>query len=294
MKVFVTGGTGLIGSRLIPRLIASGHTVTCLARSDKSASAAKALGAVPVMGDRLDLKVLAQAAGEADAVVHLAFDHDRFDDYDKVCEEDRTIITAMCDALGSTNKPFVLASGTLGTDGDTEECEVNRAGKMTRWKSDDLAYSYLDKGVKAMVVRICPVAHTEDRQHPFIAIQIAVAKKLGKVAYVKEGQNVWPAAYVDDVAEVFALTLEKGEAGKNYHAVVEEGVSTRDIAQTIAERLSLPTESITAEEALSRFGFIGALLNMDNKTSSALTQERLGWTPKGRGLIDEINGWKEL
>jgi len=294
MKVFVTGGTGLIGSRLIPRLVSSGHTVTCLTRSDASASAARAIGATPIMGDRLDLDVLSRAAADADGVVHLAFDHDRFSEFAQVCAEDRAIVTTLCDALGTTNKSFIAASGTLKTDGETEECPKLHIEAFPRWKSDELALSYAGKGVKAMIVRLPPVVHASDRQHPFLSAQIATAKKTGKAAYVGDGQQVWPAAHVDDAAAIFALALEKGEAGKVYHAVAEQGVPLKTIAETIADRLDIPTESLTNDEAMTRFGFIGGLLSMDNKTSSSLTQKWLGWSPTGMSLIEEIQGWKEF
>ena len=294
MKVFVTGGTGLIGSRLIPHLVASGHTVTCLTRCDASAAAAKSLGATPVMGDRLDLDIISRAAAEADGAIHLAFDHDRLSEFAQVCAEDRAIISAICEALGTTNKPFVNASGTLKTDGETETCDKLHIEAFPRWKSEELGLSYADKGVRSTAVRLAPVVHASDRQHPFIGTQIEVAKKMGKVAIVGDGQQVWPAARVDDAAVVFALALEKGEAGKVYHAVAEEGITLKSIGETIAKRFALPTETITHDEAMERFGFIGALLSMDNKTSSALTQKWLGWTPKGIDLLGEIEGWKEL
>ncbi|KAI9636486.1 NAD-dependent epimerase/dehydratase [Dioszegia hungarica] len=293
MKVFVTGGTGLIGSSLIPRLVASGHSVTCLARSDASATKAKSLGATPILGSHLDLAVLAHAAGEADGVIHLAFDHDGIADYVRVCDEDRAAIAAMCDALGSTGKPFVCANGTLMTAGETEQCGKIPIEAFPRWKSEDLTRSYADKGVRATTVRLPPVVHGPDREHPFISAQIAAAKEHKEAGYIGDGKQVWPSAHVDDAAAVFHLALEKGEKGEVYHAVGEEGVAVKAIAEAVGAKLGVEVKSLSKEEAMGRYGFVGPLMDMSNKTSSALTQQWLGWKPEGYGLLKEMEaGYK--
>lgn len=288
MKIFITGGTGHIGSATIPHLLASGHTVSVLTRSPKSAEAAKALGCEPIMGTHLDLSTLSSAAANADAVIHLAFNHDDFSDFPKVCAEDRAAISAMCDTL--TGKPFVCASGTLMTAGETEECGKIPIEAMPRWKSEDLVKEYSAKGVKGMIVRFPPVVHGPDRQHPFIAAQIEGAKKAGSAGYIGEGKQVWPSCHVDDTGKLVALALEKGMAGV-YHAVAEEGIEIKDIAEFIAGKLGVEAKSISKEEAAERYAFVGALMDMDNRSTSDITKENLGWKPVGCGLLEEMQGY---
>jgi nucleoside-diphosphate-sugar epimerase len=291
MKVFVTGGTGLIGSSLIPRLLSAGHTVTALTRSDTSATKAKSLGATPIMGSHLDLDVLSKAAADADGVVHLAFDHDNMSEYVRICAEDRAAIKAMCDALGTTGKPFVCAGGALGTDGATEECPKIPNPNFPRYLSEDLVNEYAKKGVRGTTVRIAPVAHGPGYQHPFVAVQIQVAKEHGEAWYVGKGDQLWSSIHVKDCAEIFALALEKGEAGKVYHAAAEEGIKVKDISEFVAGKLGVEAKSMSQEEVMGRYGFIGAIMGMSGYTTSDLTQKWLGWKPEGYGLFKALEGY---
>lgn len=200
-------------------------------------------------------------------------------------------IAAMCEALGKSGKPFVCANGTLMTDGETEESPKLPIDFFPRWKSEHLTSEYASKGVRATTIRLPPIVHGPGHYHPFITTQIDVAKGSGEAGYIGEGDQVWPSVHVDDAADLFVLALEKGEKGKIYHAVAEEGIKVKTLAEAIAGKLGRKTKSLTKEEVAERYGFIGALMDMSNKTTSDLTRKWLGWEPKQYGLLEELENY---
>jgi nucleoside-diphosphate-sugar epimerase len=297
MKVFVTGGSGLLGSELVPQLVAGGHQVIALSRTPESDAKLIAWGATPVRGTLLSLEVLAQQASEADGVIHAGFNHDGFGStdpnwYANTCREDREAIAAMGDRLVGTNKPFIYASGTLSTTAPDEETPKPVVPHLPRALSDHATLAYAAKGVRAIVVRIPTVMHGPGHRHPFITAQIDAAKKAGYAGYIDDGSQLWPAAHVADVARVFVLGLEKGPAGVNLHPVQEEGIPIKSIAEFIGKKLGVPTQSVPAEKAAEYFGFVGMILGLSNYTTSKKTREWLGWEPKEYGLLQELEAYE--
>jgi nucleoside-diphosphate-sugar epimerase len=299
MHVFVTGGSGLVGTALIPQLVAAGHSVTALARSDKSAAVVSKLGATPVTGTHTDIAALTAAASKADAAIHLAFNHEIAfaGGMEQACDEDRAAITAICDALiagGSSNKVFINTSGTLGSLGSDELSAKVVSALSHRARSEHLTTEYAAKGIKTYNLRLCPVVHGPGHEHPFISAQIAVAKKNKEAAYVGEGKNVWPSVHVKDAAALYVLALDPKNTipnGANLHAVHEEGIPTREIAEFVGKKLNVPVKSVTPEEAGQGYGFIGILMTLDNRTSHKLTTQWTGWNPKEYGLFQELEGY---
>jgi nucleoside-diphosphate-sugar epimerase len=298
MKVFVTGASGLVGSELVRQLVPQGHTVFGLARSDASAEKLKSLGVTPVRGQHTDLEVIAKAASEADATIHCAFNHEAFatGEYMLAIEQDKAAITAMCDALVGSGKTFINTGGIFGSDGPDEfSNKPNTAGFGSRGQNEKLTTSYLDKGVRALNVRLPPITHGPAKEHPFASGQIAIAKARGFAGYVEEGKNVWSSCDVVPAAEVYVLAIDKSKVipkGAALHAVYEEGVATRDIAEFIGNKLGVPVKSISADEAGEHFGFLAMMLKSSGGATSALTQEWLGWNPKGVKLLERLEDYK--
>lgn len=293
MHIFVTGATGFIGQAVLRELIQAGHTVTGLARSDENVETLKILGAQAHRGSIEDLDALKSAAAASDGVIHLAFNHD-FSDFAGSCAKDRAAIEAMGSALEGTNKPFIATSGTLGLHqsrlGDEDETfDVANPLAALRGASETTALSFAEKGVKASVIRLAPTNHGEG-DHGFIPQLFKIAEEKGKSAYIGEGSNVWPAVARLDTAKLFQLAIEKAAAGSRAHAVAEEGVTTKSIAEAIGKAAGVPAVSIAAEEAQGWFGFLGFALQLDNPCSSEKTRSRLGWEPTQRGLIGDIEG----
>ena len=293
MHVFVTGGSGFVGSHVIPTLIASGHSVKALARSDASINAVKSMGAIPVQGGQNDLNVLSKAASEADAVIHLSFDHAAAFGGNAVqaCEDDRKVISTICDALlaSGKNKTFLGTSGFSGCDGPDENSRAMPNPRMPRYLSEELVKSYAQKGLRCLTVRLSTVTHGPDRMHPFIASQISIAKKNGVAAYVGEGISCWPAVHVRDAAKLYVLALDKGPSGVNLHAVGEAGHPTKSITEFIAKKLNVGTKSLPPPEAMKEYGMIGHHMSSGQRTSSTSTREWTGWQPKEIGLFEEMD-----
>ena len=292
MRVFVTGATGFIGSTLVKELIGAGYQVLGLSRSDAGAKALAAAGAEVHRGDLEDLESLRSGAAKSDGVIHLAFNHD-FSKYVENCEADRRAIEALGSALVGSERPLIVTSGTLrnasvapGRLGTEEDAGVP-SSVMPRGATEEAAASLAARGVRILVVRL-PQVHDRFKQG-LITPMIAIARAKGVSAFIGDGLNRWPAAHLVDTAHLYRLVLEKGAAGARYHAVAEEGVSAKDIAEAIGRRLKLPVVSKRPEEAVEHFGWFGPFMSLDSPCSSALTRERLGWQPRGPGLISDLD-----
>ncbi len=289
MRVFLTGATGFIGSRIIPELIAAGHQITGLARSDISAKILEALGAEVYRGTLDNPESLRNGAARADAVIHTAFDHD-FTNFVANCEKDRLVIRILGDALKGSDRPLLITSGVgMGDAGEGQPAteQVFKPENINPRVASELEGArLLEEGVDVRVVRL-PQVH-DTRRQGLISSWVEIARQKGAVAYVDEGANRWSAAHVSDVAKLYVLVLNKGEKGKRYHAVAEEGVPARAIALAVSERLSLPLVSLTSEDAAAYFGWFALFSEMDLIASSAWTQSQLGWKPVGPGLIDDL------
>ncbi|MDR6626600.1 SDR family oxidoreductase [Caulobacter segnis] len=285
MRVFVTGATGFVGSAVVQELLARGHAVVGLARSDGGAATLEALGAEVARGVLEDGDVLAKAAASADGVIHTAFDHD-FSRFAESCQLDRRAIEALGEGLAGSDKPLLvtsgtarLASGRLATENDLPAEGVGGYPRV----SETAAASLLAKGVRASTVRLAPSTHGAG-DHGFVPMLIDIARRTGVSAYIGDGENRWSGVHRLDAAKVYRLALERGAGGERYHAVAEQGVPFREIATAIGRGLGLPVESRPAEH----FGWFAMFAGMDAATSSAWTRDTLDWTPTGPGLIEDI------
>ncbi|WP_395396903.1 SDR family oxidoreductase [Novosphingobium sp. BL-8A] len=289
MRVFLTGATGFIGSRILPELLAAGHEVVGLTRSDTGAAALLAAGAEVHRGSLEDPERLAAGAANADAVIHTAFDHD-FSNFLANCEKDRRVIAALGAVLKGSNRPLVITSGTgMGTPpegGLAREDVLNLEHPNPRTISERAGQDLLDTGVNVSVLRL-PQVHDTVRQG-LISPYIGIARQKGVVAYVGEGANRWPAAHVLDTAKLYVSAMERGDPGARYHAVAEEGISARAIAETVAAGLSLPLISLKREEAAAHFGWFAMFASLDMPASSVRTRELLGWQPIGPDLLNDL------
>lgn len=289
MRIFVTGATGFIGSRIVPQLLAAGHDVVGMTRSDAGAASLRALGADVHFATLEDLPSIQAGIERADAVIHTAFDHD-FSNFVANCEKDRRVVEALGTVLRGSRRPLLVTSGIgmgqAATGGPATEDVFNPEHPNPRRLSEMAAQGLLDAGVNVAVVRL-PQVHDRARQG-LITPFIALSKRKGRVAHVGEGRNRWPAAPVDDVARLYRLAVEKAEPGARYHAVAEEGVQVRDIARVVGAGLGLPVVSVSGEEAQAHFGWLGMFAGLDMPASSALTRQRLGWTPEGPSLLSDL------
>ena len=291
MRVFVTGAAGFIGQATVKELIKHGHHVIGLARSDASTQALTKAGAEPHKGDLKDLESLKSGAKASDGVIHLAFVHD-FTDFEGACATDRAAIEAMGDALAGTEKPLIIASGTLSLPKGTlmtEDAEPVRDMPMAdRAKSADLVYALpKEKQVRGIVMRLPPTVHGAGDKG-FIPLMINNFRQQGTVTYVGDGSSRWPTVHRDDAAVLFRLALEKGTAGATYHAVAEQGVAMKDITTVIGKNLQLPVQSQPVEEAMASGFFLTHVSAMDNPTSSEKTQKELDWHPTEVGLLADM------
>jgi nucleoside-diphosphate-sugar epimerase len=295
MRVFITGASGFIGAPLTAELIGAGHQVIGLARSDSSANALAAAGAEVHRGSVEDLESLRSGAAKADAVIHLAFIHD-FSKFQENCEIDRRAIEAMGDELAGSDRPLLVTSGTGVLAPGRTSTEVDApvpSSQFPRGASEEASDAVAARGVRVSIVRL-PQVHNPLKQG-LITLLIALAKEKGVSAYVGDGANRWPAVHVLNAAHLYRLALEKNaEPGTRYHAVGEEGVQLREIAEAVGRRIDVPVKSITPEEAVEYFGWLAHLAAADIPASSALTRERLGWNPTGPGLISDLDRVREV
>ena len=287
MRVFLTGATGFIGSALIPELLSHGHQVLGLARSADGAQALRALGAEVLRGDLEDLAALRRGAEQADGVVHCGFIHD-FTKFVENCAIDRRAIETFGEVLAGSARPLVVTAGIPALPGrvTTETDAVPTDHPMPR-VSEQAALALAERGVHASVVRL-PQVHDRDKAG-LVTYLIAVAKEKRVSAWVGDGQNRWSGVHRLDTSPLYRLALEKGAVGARYHAVAEEGVPLKDIAEAIGRGMGVPAKSMSPQEATAHFGAIGFFATMSNPASNALTRQQLGWAPITRpGLIEDV------
>ncbi len=302
MRVFVTGASGWIGSAVVPELLGAGHQVTGLARSDASAEALTAAGAQVQRGTLDDLDVLRDAAAASDGVIHLAFKHDIAftGDFQGAADADRRAVEVFGEVLAGSDRPLVIASGTLGVapgrvaterdghDADPALAAAHGSGPATRMATAEFVLSLASRGVRSSVMRLPPTNHG-DGDNGFMATLVAIARDQGTSAYIGDGSNRWPAVHRLDSAHLFRLAVEKAPAGSTLHAVADEGVPIHDVAEVIGRHLDVPVVSIPAEQAAGHFTWLGGFIGLDAPASSALTRELMGWQPTEPGLLEDLD-----
>jgi nucleoside-diphosphate-sugar epimerase len=286
MYVFVTGASGFVGSAVVNELVGAGHKVLGLARSDGSADALAKAGVAVHRGDLEDLDSLRAGAANADAVIHLAFNHD-FSDYLGAGQIDRRAIETMGEALAGSGRPLVVASGLAGSCRGRAATEEDAADPNVPRVSEIAAFKFTPENVRAVVVRLPPTVHGEG-DHGLVPRLIDIAREKGVSAYPGDGCNRWPAVHRRDAARLFRLALESAPPGARLHAVADDGIPVRDIADAIGRGLGLPVAGMPKDEAFDHFGWLGAFFAVDAVASSVLTQKQFGWQPTNIGLLDDL------
>jgi nucleoside-diphosphate-sugar epimerase len=290
MRVFVTGATGFIGSRIVPELISAGHQVLGLARTEAGAQFLASAGAHVQRGDLEDIESLRSGAAGSDAVLHVAFQHD-WTRFAECCELDKRAIEAIGEVLQGSSRPFIVSSGVgVAQGGAVTEDDPPLSSPSLPRVSEVTAVALLERGVHASVMRL-PQVHDTVKQG-LVTPLIAIARAKGVSAYIGDGHNRWPAAHVTDVARLYRLALDKFTAGARYHAVAEEGVPLKSIATVIGHGLNVPVISISPEQAQEHFGFLGFFAGRDAHVSSAQTQAKLGWNPAGPDLLTDLRNMR--
>jgi nucleoside-diphosphate-sugar epimerase len=290
MRIFVTGSTGFIGSVLVPELIEAGHHVLGLTRSEAGAEALRKAGAEVLRGNIEDLDSLRDGAAKSEGVVHLAFNHD-FSQMQKNCDDDRKAIQAIGEVLLGSDRPFVITSATgilANVDGKPSTEDSPTTSWNPRAASEAAVKELTARGVNTSVVRLAQIHDT--RKQGLVPYVCAVARQKRVSAYIGDGGNRWPATHVSDVARLYRLAIEKADPGAIYHAVGEEGVSMKAIADALGRGLKVPVVSIKPEEAEAHFGWLALFAGSDMPASGALTQQKLNWKPTGPGLIADLDG----
>jgi len=290
MRVFVTGASGWIGSAVTDELLAHGHEVVGLARSDEAAAALEAKGTAAHRGSLDDLDSLAVGAASADGVIHLAFKHD-FSDYAGAGRSEHAAVQRMLDTLEGSRRPFLLASGmasaVTGRPLTEDDASPHHGADSMRGGSENLALDYADRGVRPVALRFAPTVHGVG-DHGFTATLTRIAKERGAAGCIGDGSTRWAAVHRSDAARMVRLALEKAPAGSRMHAVAEGGLPSRDIAAAIGDYLGLPTASVAPQDTDAHFGWIGRFFGLDVTASSTRTRELLGWTPTGPTLFEDI------
>jgi nucleoside-diphosphate-sugar epimerase len=293
MRVFITGAAGHVGSALVPELLKHGHSVAGLARSDAAADRLIGWGAEVVRGDLADLDGLRAAAAAADGVVHLAFRHDamRAGDLAGAADSDLAALRAIAEALTGSDKPLVSTSGTgllalAGLDHTATEDDTVAGGY--RVDAENFVVELAGRGVRSAVVRLPPITHSSLDHHGFAPSLIGFARQHQVSIYLGDGANRWPAVHTVDAARLYRLALESAPAGTRLHAVDDEGIAFRRIAEAIGRGVGVPVRSIPPERAGEFVGFLAMFVALDNPTSSARTRELLGWQPTEPGLLEDL------
>jgi len=287
MRIFVTGATGFVGSAIVPELINAGHQVLGLGRSDAAAAWLTAVGAEVKRGSLDEVESLRQGAGAVDAVIHAGFIHD-FANYAAAAETDRRAIETIGAVLAGSDRPFIVTSGTALTAPGRVATENDSANSTFPRKSEEAAASAAAGGSRVSVLRLPPSVHGVG-DHGFVPLLIRLAREKGVSAYVGEGLNRWPAVHRLDAARLYRLVLEASPMAARYHAVADEAVPFREIAQVIGRRLNIPVVSKSPEEAADHFGWFAHFAGLDCPASSAQTQKQLGWRPTEASLIPDID-----
>lgn len=301
MRVFVTGASGWIGSAVVPELLDAGHEVVGLARSEASAETLNATGAEVQHGSLDDLDTLRSAAAGSDGVIHLAFKHDIAfaGDFQGAADADRRAVEVLGEELAGSDRPLIIASGILGVapgrvaaeqDGHGSDPAVAAwgGGPQTRWATAEFVLSLASRGVRSSVLRLPPTNHG-DGDNGFVAMLVGIARQKGVSGYIGDGTNRWPAVHRLDSGHLFRLALEKAPAGSTLHAVADEGVPVRDIAEVIGRHLNVPVRSIPEDEAGDHFTWLAGFLGADSPASSAVTRDLIGWEPTQLGLIADLD-----
>lgn len=288
MRVFLTGASGWIGSVIARDLLAAGHSVVGLVRSKEKGDALIAIGGMPLVGALGNLDVLRRGAAEADGVIHTAFGLD-LSRIGELADEDRTAIETFGEVFAGSTRPIVVTSGFLQLTGETAT-EEDRPAVIPAFPraSEQTAFALAERGLHASVVRNPRSVHGKGETHGFMPMLAAVAREKGVSAYVGDGQNLWPSVHRLDAARVYRLALERGARGEAYHAVAEEGVSYREIAEAIGRQLGMPAKPLTPEEAEAHFGPLAMWVGNNGPASSAWTAKILGWKPEQVGIVADI------
>lgn len=292
MKVFVTGATGFVGTAVVKELLAAGHNVLGLARSEAAAQKLISLGAEAHRGDLTDIDSLKAGVAQADGVIHLGFIHD-FRRFKEMCAIDEKVIEAMGEALAGTARPFIVtsATGVLAKNGIITEQDRSESDANPRVATEKAVDKIAAKGVSVSVVRLPPCVHGEEDKGGFLPILIRLAKEKGTSVMINDGANVWPAVHQRDAARLYRLALEKNAGGgTRYHAVAEQGVPFNLIATTIGEKLRLPVMSLDPDEAAAHFTWFAHFAKFNNLSSGEATKAELGWNPVQATLLQDLGG----